>query len=197
MEPARLETTTVSIKADKYVFRASGTAVVFDGFLKIYDEDTEETQDENGNGLKIPAGLEVNQKLQLNEITPNQHFTKPPPRYTESSLIKELESNGIGRPSTYAMIVGTILDRKYVEQIDRKLIPTSLGKKVNSILVENFPDIFNVNFTAKMEGELDLIADGEIEYLQVLNDFYIPFAKSLSQVEANLEKIKCDKCGSD
>lgn len=197
MEPARLETTTVSIKADKYVFRASGTAVVFDGFLKIYDEDTEETLDENGNGLKIPAGLEVNQKLQLSEITPNQHFTKPPPRYTESSLIKELESNGIGRPSTYAMIVGTILDRKYVEQIDRKLIPTSLGKKVNSILVENFPDIFNVNFTAKMEGELDLIADGEIEYLQVLNDFYIPFAKSLSQVEANLEKIKCDKCGSD
>jgi len=197
MEPARLETTTVSIKADKYVFRASGTAVVFDGFLKIYDEDTEETQDENGNGLKIPVGLEVNQKLQLNEITPNQHFTKPPPRYTESSLIKELESNGIGRPSTYAMIVGTILDRKYVEQIDRKLIPTSLGKKVNSILVENFPDIFNVNFTAKMEGELDLIADGEIEYLQVLNDFYIPFAKSLSQVEANLEKIKCDKCGFD
>ncbi|MBS3944921.1 MAG: type I DNA topoisomerase [Melioribacter sp.] len=197
MEPAKLETTTVSIKADKYLFRASGTAVIFDGFMKIYDEDTEDSTDENGNGLKIPAGLEVNQKLMLEEITPNQHFTKPPPRYTESSLIKELESNGIGRPSTYAMIVGTIIDRKYVEQIDRKLIPTSLGKKVSTILVQNFPDIFNVNFTAKMEGELDLIADGEIEYLQVLNDFYIPFAKSLSHVEANLEKIKCDKCGSD
>lgn len=197
MEPAKLETTTVSIKADKYLFRASGTAVIFDGFMRIYDEDAEETTDENGNGLKIPAGLEVNQKLMLEEIIPNQHFTKPPPRYTESSLIKELESNGIGRPSTYAMIVGTIIDRKYVEQIDRKLIPTNLGKKVSAILVKNFPDIFNVNFTAKMEGELDLIADGEIEYLQVLNDFYIPFAQSLSHVEANLEKIKCDKCGSD
>ena len=197
MEPAKLETTTVSIKADKYLFRASGTAVIFDGFMKIYDEDTEDSTDENGNGLKIPAGLEVTQKLLLEEITPNQHFTKPPPRYTESSLIKELESNGIGRPSTYAMIVGTIIDRKYVEQIDRKLIPTNLGKKLSTILVQNFPDIFNVNFTAKMEGELDLIADGEIEYLQVLNDFYIPFAKSLSHVEANLEKIKCDKCGSD
>jgi DNA topoisomerase-1 len=197
MEPAKLETTTVSIKADKYIFRASGTAVIFDGFLKIYDEDTEESSDENGVGLKIPAGLVVNQKLDLDEITPNQHFTKPPPRYSESSLIKELESNGIGRPSTYALIVGTIVDRKYVEQNDRKLFPTNLGKKVNSILVDNFPDIFNVNFTAKMEEELDLIADGEIEYLQVLNDFYIPFAKSLSSVEANLEKIKCDKCGSD
>lgn len=197
MEPAKLETTTVSIKADKYLFRASGTAVIFDGFMKIYDEDSEDSSDENGNGLKIPAGLEVNQKLKLSDITPNQHFTKPPPRYTESSLIKELESNGIGRPSTYAMIVGTIVDRKYVEQIDRKLIPTKLGKTVSAILVKNFPDIFNVNFTAKMEGELDLIADGEIEYLQVLNDFYIPFAESLSHVEANLEKIKCEKCGSD
>lgn len=197
MEPAKLETTTVSIKADKYLFRASGTAIIFDGFLKIYDEDSEDSSDENGNGLKIPAGLEVNQKLKLSEIIPNQHFTKPPPRYTESSLIKELESNGIGRPSTYAMIVGTIVDRKYVEQIDRKLIPTKLGKTVSAILVKNFPDIFNVNFTAKMEGELDLIADGEIEYLQVLNDFYIPFAESLSHVESNLEKIKCDKCGSD
>lgn len=197
MEPAKLETTTVSIKADKYIFRASGTAVIFDGFLKIYDEDSEDSNDENGNGLKIPAGLEIEQKLGLKEINPNQHFTKPPPRFTESSLIKELESNGIGRPSTYAMIVGTIIDRRYVEGIERKLVPTKLGRRVSSILVQNFPDIFNVNFTAKMESELDLIADGEIDYLQVLNDFYNPFAKSLTEVEANLEKIKCDKCGSD
>ncbi len=197
MESARLETTTVNIKADEFVFRASGTAILFDGFLKIYDESTEESGDENGNGSKIPVGLELDQKLNLSEIKPNQHFTKPPPRYTESSLIKELEYNGIGRPSTYAMIVGTIIDRKYVEQIDRKLIPTDIGKKVSTILVKNFPDIFNVNFTAKMEGELDSIAEGETEYLQVLNDFYGPFSKSLKEVEANLEKIKCDKCGSD
>lgn len=142
MEPARIETTTVSIKANEFVFRSSGTTIVFDGFLKLYDETTEDNNDENGNGLKIPFGLKQNQKINLTEITPNQHFTKPPPRYTESSLIKELENNGIGRPSTYAMIVGTIIDRKYVENQDRKLFPTKLGRKVNAILVDNFPNIF-------------------------------------------------------
>ena len=197
MEPARLETTTVSVSADEYTFRSSGTNILFDGFLKLYDEDGEDSADQNSNGGLIPAGLEINQSIDLKEITPNQHFTKPPPRYTESSLIKELESNGIGRPSTYAMIMGTIIDRKYVEQIDRKLIPTDLGKKVNGILVKNFSNIFNVNFTAQMESELDLIADGEIGYLKVLNDFYEPFSQTLSHVESNLEKIKCDKCGSD
>lgn len=197
MESAKIETTTVSISANEYIFRASGTTVIFDGFLKIYDETSEDNNDENGNGLKIPAGLEPGQKVNLNEILPNQHFTKPPPRFTESSLIKELENNGIGRPSTYAMIVGTIIDRRYVENIERKLVPTRLGRKVNAILVENFPKIFDVNFTAKMEEELDAIADGENDYLQVLNDFYGPFSKSLSEVEANLEKIKCDKCGAD
>jgi len=197
MEPARIETTTVSIKANEFVFRSSGTTIVFDGFLKLYDETTEDNNDENGNGLKIPFGLKQNQKINLTEITPNQHFTKPPPRYTESSLIKELENNGIGRPSTYAMIVGTIIDRKYVENQDRKLFPTKLGRKVNAILVDNFPNIFDVGFTAKMEEELDAIAEGNIDYLQVLNDFYDPFSKTLSNVENNLEKIKCEKCGSD
>jgi DNA topoisomerase-1 len=197
MESAKLETTTVSISADEYVFRSSGTTIIFDGFLTLYDEDIEENGDQNGNGGLIPAGLEINQKMKLNELTPNQHFTKPPPRYTESSLIKELESNGIGRPSTYAMIMGTIIDRKYVEQQDRKMVPTALGRKVNTILVKNFGNIFNVNFTAKMEDELDLIADGENNYIDVLNDFYTPFSKTLVEVEANLEKIKCDKCGSD
>lgn len=197
MESARLETTTVSISADEYVFRSSGTTILFDGFLTLYDEDLEDSNDQNGNSGLIPAGLELNQKMNLQELTPNQHFTKPPPRYTESSLIKELESNGIGRPSTYAMIMGTIIDRKYVEQQDRKLVPTELGRKVNTILVKNFGNIFNVNFTAQMEGELDLIADGEIGYLKVLNDFYEPFSKTLAEVESNLEKIKCDKCGSD
>ncbi len=196
MESGRLETTTVSIKSDEYLFKSSGTTVLFDGYMTLYDEELEDKEDQNGSGL-IPAGLELNQKLNLQSINPNQHFTKPPARYTESSLIKELESNGIGRPSTYAMIMGTIIDRKYVEQIERKLIPTDLGKKVNGILVKNFSNIFNVNFTAKMEDELDLIADGEIGYLKVLNDFYEPFSKTLKEVESNLEKIKCDKCGSD
>ncbi|MDH7604461.1 MAG: type I DNA topoisomerase, partial [Melioribacter sp.] len=197
MESARIESTTVNIKANEYLFRASGTTVLFDGFLKLYDESKEDATDENGNGYKIPAKLNVNQSLNLIEITPNQHFTKPPARYTESSLIKELESNGIGRPSTYALIVSTIIDRNYVEQVDRKLIPTPLGRKVNDILIKNFPNIFDVGFTAKMEEELDSIAEGEIDYIKVLNDFYKPFSETLSKVEANLEKIKCDKCGSD
>jgi DNA topoisomerase-1 len=197
MESARLETTTVSIAADEYVFKSSGTSILFDGFLAIYDEDLDDNNDQNGNAGLIPVGLLKGQKMGLKEIFPNQHFTKPPARFTESSLIKELESNGIGRPSTYAMIMGTIIDRKYIDQIDRKLIPTNLGNRVNEILVKNFSNIFNVNFTAKMEEELDSIAEGEIGYLKVLNDFYIPFSKTLLEVEANLEKIKCDKCGSD
>ncbi|MHB8905522.1 MAG: type I DNA topoisomerase [Melioribacteraceae bacterium] len=197
MESARLETTTVSIASDEFVFRSSGTTILFDGYMTLYDEELEDKDDQNGNGLLIPAGLEIDQKMALKELNPNQHFTKPPPRFTESSLIKELESNGIGRPSTYAMIMGTIIDRKYVEQVDRKMIPTELGRKVNTILVKNFSNIFNVNFTAQMEEELDSIAEGEIGYLKVLNDFYEPFSKTLKEVEANLEKIKCDKCGSD
>ena len=197
MESARLETTSVFVSADEYVFRCSGTAILFDGFLTLYDESGEESNDQNGNSGLIPAGLEKNQQLKLRELTPDQHFTKAPPRYTESTLIKELEINGIGRPSTYAMIMGTIIDRKYVEQVERKLVPTALGRKVNTILVKNFSNIFNVNFTAKMEEELDSIAEGEIGYLSVLNDFYDPFSKTLHEVESNLEKIKCDKCGSD
>ncbi|KAF0213316.1 MAG: DNA topoisomerase [Ignavibacteria bacterium] len=198
MESARLETTSVSISADEYTFRSSGTTILFDGFQVLYEETTEETGEkgENGGGL-IPAGLEVNQKMDLKELTPSQHFTKPPARFTESTLIKELENNGIGRPSTYAMIMGTIVDRGYVEQQDRKMFPTSLGKKVNGVLVKNFPDIINVNFTAQMEDELDLIANGETEYLRVLNDFYGPFIKDLQEVEANLEKIICEKCGGE
>ncbi len=197
MESARVETTSIIISADEYNFKTSGTSILFDGFMKLYDEDLEETdKSENGNS-QIPIGLEKNQKLELLSINSNQHFTKPPARYTESSLIKELESNGIGRPSTYAMILGTIVDRKYVELVDRKIFPTALGRKVNSILIKNFPDIVNVNFTAKMEDELDLIANGEIEYLKVLNDFYEPFIKDLQTVESNLEKIICDKCGSE
>lgn len=197
MESAKVETTSIIVSADQYAFKTTGTAILFDGFLKVYDEDVEENEKgENGNGI-IPAGLTKNQKIKIDEIYSNQHFTKPPARYTESSLIKELESNGIGRPSTYAMILGTIVDRRYVEIIDRKIFPTALGRKVNSILVKNFPDIVNVNFTAKMEDELDLIASGENEYLRVLNDFYGPFAKDLQEVENNLDKIICDKCGSE
>jgi DNA topoisomerase-1 len=197
MESARLETTSVNVSADEYTFRASGTTILFDGFQVLYEETSDDNFEKGENGGLIPAGLEVNQKMNLKELTQNQHFTKPPARFTESTLIKELESNGIGRPSTYAMIIGTIVDRRYVEQQDRKIFPTQLGKKVNTVLAKNFPDIINVNFTAQMEDELDLIASGETDYLRVLNDFYGPFIKDLTEVEANLEKIICEKCGGE
>ncbi|MCK9280309.1 MAG: type I DNA topoisomerase [Melioribacteraceae bacterium] len=199
MEPAQIETTTISVKADQYLFKASGSAIKFDGFLVLYDEASEEKENSESNGAigNIPYGLEPNQKLSLLELIKNQHFTKPPPRFSESSLIKELESNGIGRPSTYASIISTINDRKYIDQIERKIHPTSLGTKVNAILVKNFSRLFNVSFTAKMEEELDQIAEGENSYEDVMNDFYNPFTIELKEVEENMEKIICDKCGAE
>ncbi|MDZ7763261.1 MAG: DNA topoisomerase [Melioribacteraceae bacterium] len=130
METAKLETTTVNIKADEYIFRATGTAVLFPGFLSVYDESKEDNGDNNNNKPgSIPVGLKKDQKLDLSKLEKNQHFTKPPARFSESTLIKALESNGIGRPSTYASIMGTLHDREYVVQEQRKLFPTDLGKK--------------------------------------------------------------------
>jgi len=197
MESAVLENTSIEIESGRFLFRATGTAIKFDGFLKLYDEENEENGDSNGGSSNIPYGLKKEDKMLLLELEKNQHFTKPPARFTESTLIKELEAKNIGRPSTYALIMGTIQDRNYVEQQDRKLFPTKLGKQVNKVLVFNFPNILDVNFTALMEDELDGIADGEIQYIKVLNDFYTPFSKVLNEVEKNIEKIKCDKCGSD
>lgn len=199
MEPAQIETTTVSVKADQYLFKTSGSAIKFDGFLALYDESSEEKENGESNGSigNIPYGLEPQQKLSLLDLIKNQHFTKPPPRFSESSLIKELESNGIGRPSTYASIISTINDRKYIDQIERKIHPTKLGTKVNAILVKNFSRLFNVSFTAKMEEELDQIAEGENTYEHVMNDFYNPFTSQLKEVEENMEKIICDKCGAE
>lgn len=198
MNPAITETTVIEVRADEFLFKASGTAIRFDGFLQVYEEQSEETngKDEGENDL-IPLGLEAGQKVGLENLHKTQHFTKPPARYSESTLIKELESRGIGRPSTYAMIVGTIQDRKYVYTEEKRLRPTELGKKVNDILVQSFPEVLNVNFTARMEDELDLIAQGEIGYLNVLNDFYHPFSDALKKVEDNVEKIYCDLCGSE
>ncbi len=199
LESAILETTSVSISADEYTFRANGTVIKFDGFLKVYEEGKDEDSNNNGENETsiLPNGLEKGQKLSLEELFKNQHFTKPPPRFSESTLIKELESNGIGRPSTYASIMSTIQDREYIYQESRKLIPTVLGKRVNSVLIQNFPQILNVNFTAKMEEELDQVESGDAEYLQVLNDFYIPFDSALKAVEDNIEYVKCDKCGGN
>ncbi|MGA9293530.1 MAG: type I DNA topoisomerase [Ignavibacteriaceae bacterium] len=198
MASAELEVTNVEVTADEYLFKATGTAVKFSGFMQVYEEMVEQKENDDDNKQeKIPLGLEKDQRLTLEELTKYQHFTKPPPRFTESSLIRELESKGIGRPSTYSLIASTIQDRKYVEQLDRKLIPTKLGKEVNKILVKNFPDIINERFTADMESELDQIAQGENKYVNVLNDFYLPFSKALKHVENNVEKIICEKCGGE
>ncbi len=198
MESAIFESTTVNIKAEEFVFKATGSALKFDGFMKLYDESNEDVElNPEKEEFPIPLGLKINQDLRLKELEKNQHFTKPPAHFTESTLIKELEDKGIGRPSTYALILSTIIERDYVYIESRKLFPTELGNKVNGILVKNFPKILNVNFTAAMEDELDLIAGGEIEYLKVLKDFYIPFSAALEKVEKEIEKIKCDKCGHD
>ncbi len=194
MESANVESTNVSVKADDIILKASGSVVTFEGFLKVYNEVKENNSNDNS---QIPAGLASGQELKLEDLQKNQQFTKPLPRFTESTLIKELENNGIGRPSTYASIIGTIQDREYIEQEDKKLFPTVLGKKVNSVLVKNFPKILDVNFTARMEEELDLVASGDNEYVKVLDNFYLPFSKQLIEVENSLEKILCEKCGSE
>lgn len=200
MKSAQFEQVSLDVKGGDFVFRTTGSTLLFKGYLAIYDENGDEQisdEDINENENRIPAGLKDGQKLDLVELTKNQHFTKPPARYTESSLVKELDNLGIGRPSTYASIISTLYDREYVVQEDRKLVPTELGKKVNDLLVKNFDHIFNVNFTAQMEEELDEIADGVNQYEKVLSDFYIPFKNILDEVEKKIEKPKCDLCGAD
>jgi DNA topoisomerase-1 len=207
MNAAVAEQTSVDILGGDYVFRATDSVPVFRGFLQVYDDVMEESDRQNDEDpvSRLPQELKVGDPEKLVGISPNQHFTKPPPRYTESSLVKELESLGIGRPSTYAMIVDTIQARKYVEQRERKLYPTDLGIAVNKILVEYFPRLFNVHFTARMEEELDTIAMGKQPYRRVMEDFYRPFIRDLEGVEKHSAAIKkslqettdeaCDVCG--
>jgi DNA topoisomerase-1 len=208
MSPAEFEQISVEVKGGEYLFRATGSTPLFRGFLQVYDDVEEEnrkSEDEDPTS-KVPTNLRVGERADLLNLFPRQHFTKPLPRYTESTLVKELESLGIGRPSTYALIVSTIQERKYVEQRERKLYATQLGMDVNRILVTSFPEIFNVKFTAKMEAELDRIATGRHSYKKVLDDFYHPFIRSLERVEKNTHHIKrslqevtdetCDLCGS-
>ncbi len=208
MSPALFEQLSVDVVGGDYLFRATDQQSLFRGFLQVYDDVVEENgagKDEEDPTSKLPDKLGVGQKAQLLELIPRQHFTKPPPRYTEASLVKELESLGIGRPSTYAMIVSTVIDRKYVEQIDRKLHASELGLQVNKLLVKYFPNIFNVKFTAKMEEELDTIASGKQKYENVMSDFYTPFIYALEKVEKIASTIKkslqeetkelCEVCG--
>jgi DNA topoisomerase-1 len=204
MNPAVYDQTSVEVEAGKYLFRATGSILLFPGFMTLYIE----TADENGGGEdaegRIPE-LTVGEVLQLLNLTPEQHFTQPPPRYTEATLIKELEENGIGRPSTYASILDNIQEREYVAKDKGRLYPTELGCLVTDLLVENFPAILNVEFTAQMEDELDKVEDGHLPWVQALEDFYDPFQKDLEKAKVQMQDmkgkgvptdLKCEKCGA-
>ncbi len=201
MESAVLDQTAVDITAGDNLFRANGSVIKFDGFMAVYMEGKDEESDEDKEGM-LPE-LSENQKLNVLGIKPEQHFTQPPPRYTEASLVKELEAKGIGRPSTYSPIIGTIQDRGYVEKEGKALKPTTLGETVNEQLIKHFPVILDIEFTAKMEDDLDSILEGKTDRVTVLKQFYGPFEESLKKAETEMEKIKkevmtdqvCEKCG--
>jgi len=208
MSPSVSDQTTVDLLGGDFQFRATDTVLQFRGFLQVYEEDlAEESEKQNDEDpvSKLPRVLKEGEETPLGNLLPNQHFTKPPPRFTESTLVKELEALGIGRPSTYALIVDTILARKYVEQRERRLFPTELGIAVNKILVRYFPHLFDVQFTARMEEELDTIASGKQTYQKVMDDFYRPFIRDLEGVEKKSAAIKeslqestdetCEICG--
>lgn len=188
-----------------YRFRASGSRVQFKGFLAVYEESLDEdaTPDQS-EGVILPE-LDEGERLDLLQVLPEQHFTQPPPRYTEASLVKSLEEYGIGRPSTYAPIITTIQQRGYVEKFEKRLYPTELGEIVNELLVEYFPGIINVAFTSHMEDDLDRIADGSLDWVPVLQEFYEPFSKAVTHAEHHMPEISiadqptgeiCEKCGS-
>ena len=196
------DTVSASITAGDYLFRASGFRVSFDGFTALYEESTDDTKKKE---TALPP-LEEGQTLQLKKLTADQKFTQPPPLYTEATLIHALEENGIGRPSTYAPIITTIVDRGYVEKDQKKLKTTPLGQAVNTVMMEQFPDIVNVKFSADMEKKLDVVEAGQADWVKTIDDFYQGFEKSLEQAEKNMEgkRIKvediptdeiCEKCG--
>ncbi len=216
MAPAIFDTTTIDFRLDgqapakgaapQYQFRATGSVVKFPGFLALYREAREEG---DGKALEDEQALpsaEVGDRIPLQELTPNQHFTEPPPRFSEASLVKELERLGIGRPSTYASIISTLADRRYVLLEQRRFTPTSLGESVEKVMVKQFPNVFNVGFTSEMEEELDKIEDGSLEWRRVLGDFWQPFEEALEDVDlpaligeahdlSALANDKCPKCG--
>ncbi|MEK9152958.1 MAG: DNA topoisomerase, partial [Patescibacteria group bacterium] len=200
MTDAVLSTMAVNIlaetgKAPAYTFRATGSTIKEKGFMEVYETETKET---------LLPPLTENESVDLDALTPKQHFTEPPPRYTEASLVKTLEENGIGRPSTYAPTISTVVDRGYVEKDERKLKPTEMALLVNDLLVAHFPDIVDYQFTAHMEESLDAVAEGEKDWVPVIRAFYEPFKKNLKVKEKEIDKKDitetatkevCEKCG--
>ena len=201
MAPAIFDTMNVNIKANEYDFKANGQVLKFKGFMTLYVEGTDKEEKEEEGML---PELEENQEVKLKKLNPKQSFTEPPPRYTEASLVKALEEKGIGRPSTYSPTITTILERRYIEKEKKQLYPTELGKVVNKLLTENFTDVINVEFTAKIEDEFDEIAEGHEKWKKMIREFYGPFEEEVEKVEKELEHVemvdevsdvKCEKCG--
>ena len=201
MSAAIYDTMAVDIKANSYDFKANGQHLRFKGFMTLYVEGTDSKEEEE-QGM-LPA-LEENEEVKKQKIEPKQSFTEPPARYTEASLVKALEEKGIGRPSTYSPTITTIIERRYIEKEQKQLVPTELGKVVNKLLVENFGDIINVEFTANIETKFDGIAEGNQKWKQIIAEFYSPFAENLEKVEKELEhvtlepevsEVACDLCG--
>src|SRR3989440_3538413 len=191
MTPAIFDQTTIDIGAGRFIFRATGSVQKFDGFLKIYQEGRDEkTEEDEEAETKLPA-VEKGETLALNKITPEQHFTDPPPRFTEATLVKALEEKGIGRPSTYAAIMTTIQAREYVEKLEGRFRPTELGKTVNDLLIEGgFDDLFNETYTARMEEELDSIEEGKLKWTDALHEFYGKFSDDLDKFKVYIKDIK-------
>lgn len=201
MSAAIYDTMSVTIDANGYTFKANGQTLKFKGFMMLYVEGTDSKEEEKEGML---PDIKEKEELKLVKIDPKQSFTEPPPRYTEASLVKTLEEKGIGRPSTYSPTITTILDRRYIEKEQKQLAPTELGKIVNKILIENFTDVINVEFTAEIESEFDEIAEGKEPWKNMIREFYGPFEKELEKVEKELEKVElveevsdvpCEKCG--
>jgi len=205
MVPAVFDQTTIDVGANDYTFRASGSVMKFDGFLAAYQAvQEEEEKDEEGDaeGRTLPRVTE-GERLQLEKIRPEQHFTEPPPRYTEATLVKELEEKGIGRPSTYATIISTIVEREYVLKDQGRFTPTLLGEKVSVLLVKSFEDIFDVGFTARLEEELDEIEEGKLPWKKSVKEFWDRFEEDLDKAAGEMQSYKagiptgqkCEKCG--
>jgi len=206
MNPAVFDQTTIDIAAGRFLFRATGSVLKFDGFLRVYEEGRDEKTDEDDEAARKLPLVEKGEDLKLNAVTPEQHFTEPPPRYTEATLVKALEEKGIGRPSTYAAIMTTIQDREYVERLEGRFHPTALGTTVNDLLVEGgFADLFNESYTARMEQELDEIEEGKLAWTDALREFYGKFDRDIKAFETYVKGRKreaiptkevCENCGS-
>lgn len=206
MKPAVFDQTSFDVDAGRFKLRATGQVMRFPGFISVYmegvDDEAEKDEEENPSLPDLKEG----EILKLLEIEPHQHFTQPPPRFTEASLVKELEEKGIGRPSTYASIMSTIQDKGYVRKVKNRFHASELGKLVNELLVNNFPRVLDIGFTAQMENELDEVEDGQRSWVETLNDFYKPFENALAKARENMRDVKrqtvdtkilCDTCGKN